>query len=105
VNCFTHRTISGFPAENIQFVVFGVLTGGAGDIALDLVIHGLDGFDEVNRRSTSFHFPGPLREVRYVCRIRSCIFPSAGHYEAVLWADNELMAQRRFHLASRESST
>ena len=92
VNCFTHRSVKRFPSEQFPFEVFSILTDGLGEMALQVLIRGLDTMDEVYQRSTTFRFPDPLQEVRFGLRIRDCSFPHAGYYEVILFAGNELVA-------------
>jgi hypothetical protein len=105
VNCFTRRSVEHFPSEVFPFVVFAMLTDGAGEMPLAVSISRLDTLDEIFRRSVSVKFANPLQEVRCVVRIRGCSFPVAGHYEIMLLADNEMVAQRKILITAKETST
>src|SRR5476651_643848 len=71
VNCFTHRTLDHFPAV-APFVVFALLTGGFGEVPLDLVVQELDDFDEVYRISSKVRFASPLQAIRCKVCVRDC---------------------------------
>ena len=105
VNCFSFRAVHQLPSVPVPFVLFSVLTGGAGEIPLEVVIARLDTFDEVYQRSEFFRFADPLREVRLTWRIRHCSFPVAGEYLATLLADGEPIGQRKFKILLREGSS
>jgi hypothetical protein len=102
VNCFLRRKVKQFPTEGLNFFVFGILNGGNGDIRLDAKIQRLDTLEEILERSASFRFRDQLQEVYCMFRFRECSFPVAGGYEALLFADNELIAQRTFRLIQKE---
>src|SRR5947207_2224766 len=101
VNCFTHRTVDTFPSVPFPFVVLAILTDGAGEIPLEILIQRLDTLDEVYRAAVSFRFTNPLREVRCTVRIRHCSFPVPGHYQVLLFADNEMVAHRKLVLTQK----
>jgi hypothetical protein len=101
VNCFNHRTFDSFPSEKNPFIVFALLTDGSGEMRLEVVIQRLDTLDEIYR-SQLVRFPNPLQDLRCTIRIRDCSFPVAGHYQVVLFFDNEMTAQRKFVVLKRE---
>jgi len=105
VNCFTHRTVDHFPSEFVPFVAFAVLSDGAGEIPLELVVERLDTLEEIHRVSLTGHFANPLQTVRCTLRIRNCAFPLAGHYQVSLLADSEVLAQRRLVLLPKENDS
>jgi len=103
VNCFTSRTVEQLPSETFPFIVFAILTDGAGEISLEVIIQRLDSLDEIYRSSLSFRFTNPLQEVRCIFRIRDCSFPVSGYYQVTLLADNESVAQRKFRIVPKEN--
>lgn len=103
VNCFSLQRVEQFPSEPFPFVLFAILTNGAGQMPLKVSIQRLDTLDEIYQRSVSLRIAHPLQEVRCLFRIRNCSFPVSGHYSALLFADNELVAQRKFHILQKEN--
>ena len=79
-----------------------MLTDGQGDIRLNMRIQRLDTFEEVFEQSASIRFEDPLQNIRCVFRFRECSFPIAGAYEAILFANDALIAQRRFRIIQKE---
>jgi len=104
VNSFNYRSVDAFPSENIPFIIFALLTDGSGEMPLEVIIQRLDTLEIIYRRSQIVRFPDPLQEIRCMIRIRNCSFPVAGHYQAVLLIDRELVAQRKFAVRKREVS-
>src|ERR1700730_521828 len=86
VNCFTRRAVEHFPSEEVPFVVFAVLTDGAGEMPLEVRISRLDTLEEIYVRSVSCNFANPLQEIRCIVRIRGCSFPVSGYYQILLLA-------------------
>ena len=105
VNCFSQRTVEGFPSLPFPFILFAIITDGLGDMTLEIVIQRLDTLDEIYRASVPFRFAHPLQEARCTFRIRNCIFPVAGRYNVMLLADQELVAQRRIRIVQTETPT
>ena len=101
VNCFSHRTLDNFPSET-PFTVFALLTGGFGEMPLDVVVQELDDFDEIYRISLPARFASPLRTLRCTGRVRDCSFPQPGHYLVSLLAGGEIVAQRKLQLLLKE---
>lgn len=105
VNCFTHQVVDRFPSEVVPFFVLAFLTDGLGEVPLEVKISRLDTMEEVNQRTWSFRFTDPLREVRCIVRVRDCSFPVSGHYQIMLLADNEMIAERKILVIEREKPT
>jgi len=105
VNCFTYRTVDHFPSETFPFVVFAILTDGVGEMPLEVRISRLDTMEDIYQRSVSLKFTNPLQEVRCIVRIRGCSFPFSGHYDIILMADNEMIAQRKIVITKKENPT
>ncbi len=104
VNCFTSRTVRQFPSELLAFSVFAILNDGSGDIHLDVTLERLDTLAELHRRSVSARFSDQLENMRCIFRIRDFSFPVAGAYQVLLYADDEVIAQRRFRVTKKDSS-
>src|SRR5262245_61603240 len=102
VNVFSQRVAEQFPSE-IPFVVFAILTDGLGEMPIDVAISRLDTLEEIYRTGTSFRFSHPLQNVRCMMRIYDCGFPVPGPYQATLFADEEMVAQRRFMIVQQEN--
>src|SRR5205085_2285676 len=102
VNCFQRRAVSRFPSEGVPLVVLAFLTDGSGEVGLEVTIQRLDNLEVIFRRSSSYRFDNPLREVRFLLRIRECSFPVAGDYQVNLFADGELLAQRKFRVLQKD---
>jgi hypothetical protein len=101
VNCFMRRTLDHFPART-RFIVFAHLTGGFGEVPLDVIVQELVDMNEIHRISLKSHFASPLQVMRCVVRIRNCHFPEPGHYLVSLCAAGEIVAQRKFQLLLKE---
>ncbi len=101
VNCFSRRTLDHFPSET-PFTVFALLTGGFGEVPLDVVVQALDTLDEIYRISLPARFASPLQTLRCMVRIADCTFPEPGHYGVSLHAGGEIVAQRKLHLFEKE---
>ncbi|HYV39827.1 MAG TPA: hypothetical protein VE988_29325 [Gemmataceae bacterium] len=102
VNCFSFRRVAKFPSLPVPFTVFSLLSGGAGDILLEVVINRLDTLDEVWRRGYKGHFQQTMAATVFTLPVRGCSFPAEGYYEATLFADHELIAARKFAVRSKE---
>lgn len=103
VNCFRQRQVKQFPSESAPFTVFALLTNGIGEMPMALVIQRLDTLDEIYRRSAQVKFAGPLQEYWFRPLVQHCSFPVAGHYQACLFANHELIAQRAFAVLAKVS--
>ncbi len=103
VNSFTRRRVEEIPWEATNFILFAVLTDGLGEGSLDVVIYALDDMEEIYERSVKWQFDNPLHELRCRLRLRDCIFPREGHYQASLLIAGEEIAQRRFVSQRQES--
>jgi hypothetical protein len=104
VNCFTERVAEEFPADNLPFVAFALLTDGNGEMPLAVVIERLDTFEEIHRISVTVRFPNPLQTMRCTIRVRTCPFPVPGHYQVSLVADGETIAQRKMEIVAKENN-
>ena len=103
VNCFNFRVVEEFPAE-VSFYVLAWLADGEGEMLAEVVVENLEALDEVYRADRKLGFAGVLQESRFVARIRSCIFPTAGYYQVSLTVGGELIAQRKL-LVQRKDGT
>lgn len=103
VNCFTARTVRQVPSEPLTFSVFAMLTDGNGEIRLDLTVERLDTLNELHRRTVTARFGDQLENIRCIFRLRDFSFPVAGAYQLVLYADGEIIAQRRFQVSKKEN--
>ena len=101
VNCFIHRTIDRFPSRT-PFIVFAHLTGGFGEVPMDVVVQELTELDEIYRKSFTARFAEPLNTIRCTVRIRDCEFPEPGKYVVSLFAGGETMAERKIQLLLKE---
>ena len=102
VNCFAVRRVRRFPSPPFSFTIFALLTDGAGEILLDVVIQRLDNLEEVHRRSYKGFFPHRLKEMQFTLNVRSCSFPAPGHYQVSLFAEGELLAQRKLKIELKD---
>ena len=98
VNCFTRKRVRRDPPEPIRFVVHAFLVNGLGDMRLAVVALRLDNGDEVLRRERAVSFRNRLQEAQLTFRVPGFAFPARGHYEIVLLADEEPIAQCRLVL-------
>ena|SRR5947209_6866891 len=95
VNCFASRVVEQVPSGPFPFVVLALVTNGAGEIAFDLKIERLDTLEEVYQQSATGRLRDPLREYWCLFRVRRCSLPVAASYQILLFADGELIAQRK----------
>ena len=105
VNSFRRRIVQQFPTEPLNFVVFAILNDGVGEIRLELAISRLDTDEEVYQRSMTVRFGNQLQEGRCLFRISDYSFPVPGTYEVALFADNEMIAQRKIRIIHKESTS
>ncbi len=103
VNCFARRSFRQFPSEPSTFFVFALLNDGNGKVALDATVQRLDNLDELRRVSVEVVFRDQLQEIRCMFRIRNFSFPVPGAYEVSLYADKEIIAQRRFRVTKEDA--
>jgi hypothetical protein len=101
VNCFVRREAKSFPTDSISFIVFAILTDGAGEMPLAIVISGLDSLEQIYREERRIELTNPLQEIGSRFLIRDCVFPAAGYYEVSLVANREFIAHRRIRLVER----
>jgi hypothetical protein len=102
VNSFTRRYVERFPAEPFPFVLFAILTDGSGEVKLEAAFQRLDTLEVIFRQRLTVRFTNPLQEIGCIFRVRQCSFPISGHYQVVLLAGEEFLAQRRFRIAMKE---
>ena len=105
VNCFIRRVVDGPLDEPQSFAVFVLLTNGAGTMPAELEISRLDNEEAIYRMGFQVQFENPLKQVYCLLRIRRCVFPVAGTYEATLYVDGESIALRRFVVDQKESES
>lgn len=105
VNAFRRRLVQQFPSEPVSFAVFAILNDGVGEIRLELVISRLDIDKEVYQRTLTVRFGNQLQEGRCLFRIRDFSFPVSGVYEVTLFADHEVIAQRKIRIMKREEAS
>jgi hypothetical protein len=105
VNCFSRRVLDGPLTEPQAFGVFLLLTDGLGIMSADLEIVRLDTEESVYRKEIEVRFQSPLQQVRCLLRVRRCIFPVAGPYQATFIVEGECVALRRFLVLHQESSS
>ncbi len=104
VNCFAKRSFRQFPSEPSTFFVFAILNDGSGKVTLYVTVQRLDNLDQMRRVSREAVFRDQLEEVLCIVRMRNFSFPVPGAYEVSLFADGEIIAQRRFRITKKETS-
>jgi len=95
-NCFTGRVVDQVPSDPLSFVIFSALTDGQGTVRVEVRIQRPDNLEEVYEDAMTVTFNDPLHEVWCRFFVRGCIFPIDGEYQICLFADGEVIAQRRF---------
>ena len=105
VNSFRRRIVQQLPSEPLSFAVLAILNDGVGEIRLDLAISRLDIDEDIYNRSVVVRFGHQLQEGRCLFRVRDFSFPVAGAYEVALFADKELIAQRKIHITHKEQTS
>ncbi|HLW67158.1 MAG TPA: hypothetical protein VKS79_17730 [Gemmataceae bacterium] len=101
INCSTVLIADSFPAVNQKFTVFCALIDGQGKTRLDVEIRRADNMEVIFDRTFFMTIPNRHQEVRFIYRSRSCSFPAAGSYDAVLFADGEPIALTTFAVRKR----
>lgn len=102
IGAFTGLGVPEFPATIPPFSVFAVLTEAAGDVTMKVVMTHMETNEEVYIHAGILHFADPVAEVYYHLRLRQRVFPAPGLYLFALFADGELIAQRRLRVYQRE---
>ena len=92
-----------YPLIAPPFWVFAGLTGPVGRGILRVVIFHLDDRDLVYIFETPVEFPDRFTPVYFRLRLSTCRFPSAGAYEMMLLVDQDVIAQRVFHVLTEGS--
>src|SRR5947199_10311108 len=78
IGSFTRLRLSPFPAIASPFSVCALLTGGLGDITMELKVTRLDTGAETAVHRKQLHFPNKLAEVLYRPRLPKVVFPVPG---------------------------
>ena len=105
VGTFAGFRAADFPFRPAPFYVLSTLIGGHGEGELGLTVTHLETDDELFALHRRLSFPDWLMEVIAVFRLGNCEFPEPGAYLMTLLMDGEWVAQRRFRVSFRESST
>ena len=101
INCSTMLVADSFPTANQKFAIFCALVDGQGNIRLDVQIRRTDNMDVVFERNFQLAFIDRHQEVRFIYRVRDCVFPIASGYQVALLADGELIAMTTFVVRKR----
>jgi hypothetical protein len=96
--CFRTLSVAGLPASPQPFAVVAFLANGDGRYPFAVRVTRLDTMAVIYTSSAVIAFPNRLEEVRFVFRVRRCIFPGAGAFEVSLWIGGELLAQTPFQV-------
>lgn len=102
VNCFTKLAVERFPSPPRQFALHAVLTEGAGEGRIELVITRLDADEVVFRRQVSVQFGDRLGAVRVIFRVGGFSFPAGGRYQFTLLVDGDWLTQMTLRVVARE---
>lgn len=102
MNTFSQRAVVDVPSGPMWFTASALLTDASGEISLDFVINRLDPGEAIFRRTRGVNFPDPLHEHRFILPIQLVSFPTDGACEAVLFADGEMIARKRFLIIALE---
>jgi len=98
IGMFSGMGLEHLPGRALPFSVFAALSDGLGVVTIRLVITRLDTGAQIFSRENQVNFMDKLTEVYFHFRVRTCVFPAAGWYEAVLLANGEWLAHRRFRV-------
>ncbi len=99
INAFTVWKVAGLPSAPRPFCAVATLIDGEGDGTIEFAITREDTAALIFNIQRPIHFPDRLTEVRSLCRINGCSFPSAGLYSATLLVGGEWVTQRRFRVS------
>jgi len=103
VNIFTRRIVETLPTPPQQFVAFAILANGQGTIPLQVRVTRLQDDAVIYSQVLPVRFDSPLLEIRFVYRITSLIFPSAGRYAVELTANGDPLAATPIDVSLRGS--
>jgi hypothetical protein len=105
IGCFNRLRLPEFPFAASRFYVFALLTDGLGEGLLELTLSHLASEEEIFRLETTIRLPHRFTELRVPFPIVECYFPEPGAYLFTLLIDNEIIGERRFEVALKESAT
>ncbi len=102
VSCFSRRIVEAALDFMPPFYVVATMVNGHGAISARLVIERLDTLEITYERTLNLSFADSLRELSGIFRVRASAIPVHGFYQALLIADGEMIAQKRFSIISKE---
>src|SRR4051794_10901273 len=95
IGSFRELEVARLPGVAPPFGVYTMLTDGAGDATIEVVIRRLDRDEQIYSASSPFTFDDRLSVVDASFHVNNCSFPVAGWYEVNLQVDEEEVAKRR----------
>jgi hypothetical protein len=101
IGSFAEITAPVFPQVPAPFSVVATLTGGLGDVTIDVAVSRLETGDEIATYQNIVHFPHKLKDVLYHLRLKQLMFPAPGHYQFTMTGNGEWIAQKRVRLKEK----
>ena len=92
-----------YPSVTRPFWAFASIHGPIGRGQLSVHILTLDGHDVIYAMNHPIEFKDRFSEAFLRLKFHRFRFPNAGRYEIMLWVDDEIIAQRTFHLTETEA--
>ncbi len=102
-SCFSRRIFDGNLAAMPPFYVVATMVNGHGEMPGKLVIERLDTLDITYEREVTLKFKNSLEEITALFRVRGHAIPVYGYYQALIIADGEAIAQKRFSILQKET--
>ncbi len=99
INVFNHVHTRAFPLVFPELTVFASLTNGNGALNCELRCVKGDGVTPIFSTRGPIEFPDPNALVDLVFSLNDLAFPEAGTYSFLLFSEDDLLAERRFHVA------
>ncbi len=102
IGSFSVLRVPAFPATAPDMAVYALLTGGQGNVTVEVKLARLDTLAEVIVDRFPLHFLSKLAEIICSTRLRGLLFPVPGYYQFTLLVDGEWVAQKRLRIDKKE---
>ncbi|MHC4471086.1 MAG: DUF6941 family protein [Planctomycetota bacterium] len=99
IGIFHQINASRFPCRHGQLAIYANITDALGDYAFHLsLVHLKDGKQIGTGSTPSLNIPDKLQTAELAFTLQNIVFPEPGKYEFHLMANDELIAQKSFHV-------
>jgi len=105
LGCFSELSAKHFPIIHPIIAVYVALTGGCGTVVIRLQLVDVDEEnDPIFEWTGEVDFPSPRELMEFDFHIPNVSFPSPGEYRIQLFADGELILERRLFMKDAPGS-